>query len=62
MCCVIKNGTLTKMRSVKRKIYSKDETPVESKSKELKPELELSHHKDWFCTGIIWFHVFTSLD
>ena len=45
------------MRSVKRKIYSNDETPAESKSKRLQPELELSNHEDWFCVGVLPFHV-----
>ena len=44
------------MRSVKRKIYSNDETPDESKSKRLQPELELSNHEDWFCVGVLPFH------
>jgi len=49
------------VRSVKREIYSNDETPDESKSKKLQPKLEQSIHEDWFCTGVVWFHVFTSL-
>ena len=49
------------MRSVKRKIYSNNETPDESKSKKLQPKLELNIHENWFCTIVVWLHAFTSL-
>ena len=54
--CNKKNRNAYQVRSVKRKFYSNDETPTESKSKRLQPELELSYHEDWFRVGALPFH------